>query len=446
MKITNKLIIMALTFLLIGCSPSNSDSKSDNTLITEKPSLDYNELKDLNIPKDDIKLKINGKILELSTPIYLEKNRYYFCLNDIVDKLNGSFDKDSDSLHISLLNKSFDIDTSKNIINSNNKEVKLKKSLISQDDFYFIGLSDLSDILEMYTRWDVATKTISCKTEGYNNENITPYISKIDQVGYLRLEDIDLTTLSYDKEFLEKLRIIGNYLYKKNIPYHIAWIPRFVSPQNNIDIDPMTQNDFRNAEMIFTLDFFTKHNGSIGLHGYTHQSDNEESAIGTEFGHKHPSTERFKERIEKALATAKYLDIPIDFFETPHYQITAEQNKIAEQYFKILYHPFQDAGRNGIDLTKPQLSPYNKSSYYISTPLDYIPENKIDSAINFIKNADINKMGSVFFHPRLDFSYITLSDENGTPSYNYTDNSVLKRVISALEEKGFKMSKVTDIK
>lgn len=446
MRIMLKSLIAMLTFLLISCTSPNDNSTSNNTNATTKAPLDYSTLQDLNLQKDNVKLMINGKNIDLSTPIYLDKNRYYFCLNDIVDKLNGSLNKDNDRLHISLLNKTFDINCSQNTINSNNKELKLKKDLISQSEFYYIDFSDFSDILEMYTRWDVNTKTISCKTDGYNSQNIAPYTSKIDQVGYLRLEDVDLTTLPYDKEYLDKIRIISSYLYKKNVPYHIAWIPRFISPQNNIDIDPMTQNDFINAEMIFTLDFFTKHNGYIGLHGYTHQSDNEESAIGTEFGNKQPSPERFKERIEKAIDTAKYLDIPIDFFEAPHYQITAEQNKIAENYFKILYHPFLDFGKNGVHLTKPQLSPYNKSSYYISTPLDYIPENKIDASINSIKNFDTSKMGSIFFHPRLDFSYITLSDDNGTPNYNYEDNSVLKRVISALEEKGFKMSKVVDIK
>ena len=66
-----------------------------------------------------------------------------------------------------------------------------------------------------------------------------------------------------------------------------------------------------------------------------------ESAVGFEFGNTQPSTSRFKERIEKAIETAKYLDIPISFFETPHYAITEEQNKIAEDYFKILYYPYQ---------------------------------------------------------------------------------------------------------
>lgn len=119
--------------------------------------------------------------------------------------------------------------------------------------------------------------------------------------------------------------------------------------------------------------------------------------------------------------------------------------KIAEEYFKILYYPFKDNGIQNVDLTKPQLSPYNNSSYYISTALDYIPENNINGAINNLYNADTNNMGSIFFHPRLDFSFIELGEENNTPTYEYKDNSPLKRVIDALQEKGFNMSKVTNI-
>ena len=89
-------------------------------------------------------------------------------------------------------------------------------------------------------------------------------------------------------------------------------------------------------------------------------------------------------------------------------------------------YPFEDYGLNNVDLTKPQLSPYNNSSYYISTALDYIPENNIDGAINNLYSADTNNMGSIFFHPRLDFSFIELSEENFIPTYKYIEDSPLQ--------------------
>lgn len=55
-------------------------------------------------------------------------------------------------------------------------------------------------------------------------------------------------------------------------------------------------------------------------------------------------------------------------------------------------------------------------------------------------------MGSLFFHPRLDFDNITLSVANDIPDYSYSDNANLKKIIAALESQGFKMSKVSEIK
>jgi hypothetical protein len=432
------LLIILLLFSFISCDRSEDTTQSKNDQI------DYSTLQELNLPKDNITLKIDGESLELTTPIYLEKNRYYLCLTEIIDKLKGNLKEENDTLIISMPNSNLTIDLATNTTLVNNTTYTLKKPLIEQENFYYIGFSDLAYLLNLYTRWDVNSKTIICKTNGDKIENLTPYTSKIDQVGYLRLEDITLTTLPEDNYNLEKLRIMANYLSKKNVPYHIAWIPRFIG--GSIDVDPMTRNDFTLAQLVYTLDYFSQHNGSIGLHGYTHQFGNEASAVGTEFGHKHPSTDMFREKIVKAIKTAEYLSIPIDFFETPHYEITQAQNKIAEEYFKILYHSFKDKSPSYIDFTKPQLSPYNNSSYYIATPLDYIPENKIDSSIEALKHANEKNMGSLFFHPYLDFKFITLSENEGIPTYNYDDNSILKRVIDSLEVKGFKMSKVTDIK
>lgn len=443
------LLPIILLLLLTGCGKeSNVQLDSPESVATS--SIQPNDItkltssiSDLDYQKDNIALFIDGHALSFSYPVYLDKSRYYIPLNEIIKNLGGTLIKNKDNtLTMTLYENSYTFNLEDSTVNST---IKLKKNLINNGDLYYIGLSDLSNILNMYTRWDKDSKTIYCKTNDTTFENTEKYMPKINQIGLIRLEDIVLSNQEYDKEFLEKLRIMGNFLNSKNVPYHIAWIPRYVCPSMNIDVDPMKQNDFSTAELVYTLDYLTNNSALIGLHGYTHQNGSEESAVGTEFGANVPSTENFKTKIEKALATAEYLDIPIDFFETPHYQITPEQNKIAEEYFNILYYPFQDFGLNNVDLTKPQLSPYNKSSYYISTALDYIPENNIDGAINNLYNADTNNMGSIFFHPRLDFSFIELGEENSIPTYKYIENSPLQQVISALQEKGFNMSKVTDI-
>ena len=418
----------------------------EDTSVKGKDPINYGDLKELDMPKDSITLKLNGEDLNLNTPVYLEKNRYYFCLTEIVDKLKGEIKKEDNKLIVSLLDSSFSIDLDNNTTLVNDTECTLKKSLIVQDEFYYIGFSDLAYLLNSYARWDIDNKIISCNTHGEEIKDVTPYKSSIDQVGYLRLEDVALSTRSEDKEFMEKLRIMGDYLSKKDVPYHIAWIPHFVGGNNSIDVDPMTRNDFNLAELVYTLDYLTQHNGSIGLHGYTHQAGNEESGAGVESGSKYPSKEIFRENIKKSIATAEYISIPIDFYEVPHYSITAEQNKIAEEYFKILYYPFENKTIAPTDFTKPQLSPYNKSTYYVSTPLNYVPSTNIDATIESFKSANTKNMGSLFYHPGLDFGAIQLLDEKGVPSYTYDTNSNLNKILNVLESKGFKMSKVSDIK
>lgn len=461
-----------------------SDNLSKNNDLT---FIDYPNFKDLGINKDEVKLKINGHDLDFTLPVYLDKNRYYFPLNEIIHNLNGEFTKNETSLYLNIDNEIYSINLLDITVKCPNKEFKLNKDLLNSGNIYYICFSDLSNMFNLYTRWDKDNKIINCKinanenitdtntvkshnennsitetninedntlansentivSDNLNSEDNNNSASNNDQIGLIRFEDVCLTSQSYDKNYFENLRIIGAYMNEKNIPYHIAWIPRYKNPNFKIDNDPLTKNNFELAEMVYTLDYLKNNNGVIGLHGYTHQIGNYESAAGFEFGKFEASPVVFREKVEKAIETAEYLDIPIDFFEVPHYEITPEQNKIAEEYFKILYYPFNDYGVDKADLKRPQLSPYNNSSLYISTPLDYIAEGKEDICLDRIKNSDSSNMGSVFFHPSLENNFISLNeDSDGYPSFSYDDNSILKRLVNILEEKGFKMTKVTEL-
>lgn len=99
----------------------------------------YSSMKDLNITKDDITLKMDNNTLSLKTPIYIDKNRYYLCLNDIVDNLDGTLSISDSILEISLLDKDIDINADNNKININSKEFNLKEDIIKNDSFYYIS-------------------------------------------------------------------------------------------------------------------------------------------------------------------------------------------------------------------------------------------------------------------------------------------------------------------
>lgn len=451
------LYIIFIVLCLISCGNNNSNKtltlkesrpfdelapESDDTL-----QADYTSFKGFTMAEDNLNIKIDGKLLNLKLPIYLDKNRYYISLNEFIEKLNGKIRKNDNVLTMNIKTNTYTIDLTKNTVTSPSYNFSLKKVLLTSDNMYYINFSDFANMLNLYTRWDKNTKTLNCKIDGFKNTNIVPYKSTINQIGLIRFEDVGLSSQPYSKAYFEKLRIIANYMYEKQIPYHIAWIPRYVIPSQGIDNDPLTNNNFEMAEMVYSLDYFSSHNGIIGLHGYTHQLGNTESGLGFEFGKYDPSVKNFEDKIQKAINTASYLDVPIGFFEAPHYEITPTQNKIAEKYFKILYYPFNDFGRNKADLTKPQLSPYNKTSYYISTPLDYIPIGKEELTLNKIdKNNNKAIMGSVFFHPLLENDYITLAeDKNSAPNFTYIENSILKKLITILEKKGYKFIKVTDL-
>ncbi|WP_175560006.1 DUF2334 domain-containing protein [Clostridium uliginosum] len=447
------IFLLLIIIFLVGCNNqaqvnNNKEiSNKSSSQIGDKLDTDYSNFNGFDMPKDNVSLKIDGKTLNFTLPIYLNKNRYYFPLNEIISDLNGDSAKSENSLNLKINGSNYSINTLDNTVKCPDKTFTLKEKLITDDHIYYLGFSDLANMLNLYTRWDKDNKIINFKTNGVNMDNVTPYNSKDIQIGFIRFEDICLSSEPYDKYYFENLRIIASYMNQKKVSYHIAWIPRYINPKHNIDNDPITKNNFELAEMVYTLDYFKTHNGIIGLHGYTHQCGNHESAIGFEFGKFEPSVDVFKEKITKAIETASYLDIPIDFFEVPHYEITPEQNKIAEKYFKILYYPFNDNGIDKADLTKPQLSPYNNSSYYISTPLGYIAQGKEATALAKIKKADTSKMGSVFYHPRLENNFISLSeDSKGLPTFTYNDNSTLKKLIAILQEKGFKMIDVTSLK
>lgn len=462
-------LLLQFIFVL-GCSNQNRTTyknidikqSSQNSNITP---INYDNFKELNLEKDNINLKINGENLESKLPIYIDKNRYYLPLNEIIDKLNGEIKKSEHTLYLNMDNMTYSINTLDNAVKCPNDEFTLKQNLLTNDNkIYYISFSDFAHMLNLYTRWDKDNKIINCRMtsneildnsnsinteikDNYITENKNNTISENkSQTALIRLEDICATGQNYSKDYFENLRIIGSYLNDKNIPYHIAWIPRYINPILNIDNDPLSKNTFELAEMVYTLDYLKSHNGIIGLHGYTHQFGEFESGTGFEFGRYEPSTKVFREKIEKAIETAKYLDIPIDFFEAPHYEITPEQNKIAEEYFKILYYPFNDYGIDKADLTKPQVSPYNGTSLYISTPLDYIAEGMKEESLERIKNSSVENMGSVFFHPALDGRFIILGeDENGSPVYSYGGDSFLKRLVWILEGKGYRFVGVDEL-
>ena len=50
------------------------------------------------------------------------------------------------------------------------------------------------------------------------------------QKGLIRLEDVAIggSGSEYDSNYLECTRYMGAFLGKRGVPYHVAWIPRYI--------------------------------------------------------------------------------------------------------------------------------------------------------------------------------------------------------------------------
>jgi hypothetical protein len=398
--------------------------------------------------KDSVSLKFEGKDLNLRLPVYLETNRYYLPFTEIITQAGGKSKLTANKLNYNISNIAGTINIETNSSVNNGQEVKLKKTLIISKDLVYMTLYDMCKILDLRTDWDIENKVLSLYS---NREKITrketPATTK---AALIRLEDIAPGYLYNKTEQLEKLRIISDYLYKENVPFHVAWFPRYIDPKpaSGLDNDLSQTNNMLNADFIYTLDYLSDKNGLIGLHGYTHQYGNTESASGIEF-HQYandgiPETEQYvQERVDLAVEAARKLDIPYCFFETPHYSISANQVKVLEKNFSILYEYYPNTPNQ-------QNIKYNndKTSRYIPTPLNYVNgKNDCRNMLERINKIGPHTLASFFYHPFLEFDEINISrDSDGYPQYTYNDTSILHQIVNLFHKKGYQFVTINDVK
>ncbi|WP_061310278.1 polysaccharide deacetylase family protein [Clostridium botulinum] len=449
MKKTKILILILFCFLIgitsyffVGAKENEAqvkeNSKKDEQKMKEEK---YSKFSGLNLSKADIKLKYKDKILNLKLPIYMDKNRYYVPVNNVLDQIDVNYIIKEGKVHTEINNKKIDIH--KNLANISGKKYKLRKDTILKEDIMYMSLFDFNKIVGLKANWNETEKIISLyknkEQEKIENNNKN---SK-RKPAFVRLEDITSNQRYKTPEELEKLRVISDYLYSKNIPFHVAWVPRYLDPKNNIDDDASRDFNIHNANFVYTLDYFIDRGGIIGLHGYTHQSGAEVSIDGIEFDETRNNDESIiRERVQKAIQCAKVLDIPVGFFESAHYSATNEETKIIEQYFNYMYEPPKFASRNNIAKRQSK----DRTVTYIPTPLDYVDGIKhADKVIENINNLEENALGSFFYHPSIESSFIKFkNNKDGSVEYTYEDNSPLKKIIKAFEKNNYEFKKITE--
>lgn len=257
-------------------------------------------------------------------------------------------------------------------------------------------------------------------------------VSASPKNAYIRLEDImadgldSSLTPNYNTNMLEELRYTAQYFYSCGQSYYIAWIPIYANPKAKYWNDVSEEYNLYNSYFVYTLDYMVEHNGHLGLHGFTHQYGNDISGIGYEWGKDTPYTIGEQEnRMKKAIACANRLGYEPEFFEFPHYCATADQLKMAEKYFDLIYQSYPS---KKLENTFTYTAAAGKKIYFMPTPADYVhTKYDIGNMINRLSNSIRNNYTlSLFYHPVIDSLYINEDTKGNYRVWNYSDGALPK--------------------
>ena len=391
-------LILALMLILTGCSRDISDVESSNTDNFEKEKV-----------QAEGTLWIGEKELEIENSMMFFGGRLYLPTTEIQQACGRALDKEESLIH---------------------------EEFLLNGETYF-SINDIAKQLDLWTIFEEGGVRLYLD---YEIEGIWVNIpqNKAEGIACLRLEDIMADTTkdsNFTHENLEKLRVMGRWLSARNQEYSIAWIPLYTNPKMEIQNNLINTANFYNADFIYTLDELIANGGHIGLHGLTHQSGDEISSYGYEFGKDTIfSQKQIRKRMIKANDMAKFFGYTAEFFEFPHYGITDDQEVIAEELFSVIYQQKMDRTPFGkLEWTERN----GKEILYVPTPADHVrsiydKQNMIDK----INTTASENLVSLFFHPYLDEQWITcLSNKNGKRVLTYSSEGILPSIFKTIKDK-----------
>ncbi|WP_143318522.1 DUF2334 domain-containing protein [Clostridium sp. HBUAS56017] len=367
----------------------------------------------------------------------LEKaQRYYIPLKSICTVLGFSLVKNNSEFILTKDNMNYILSNTDCIING--QSYSLRGNLIFYENKEYISISDIEYIFNLVADFDMNNKVISLLTP-LSNSNKSENELTDGKVALIRLEDFSAESVLLSESGQMKFKIIGNYLNSQGIKYHIAWVPRYKSPSNNIDNDLLSNISIENVGFINTLDYLINHGGQVGLHGYSHQAGNNTSISGIELSHKYNSSEEATRSVlENAIDTASALNIPCTFFESPHYKATSKQKEVIKEYFQYLYEP------NSI-LTFHKIQREN-NNLFIPTPLGYVDNLDVSSIEKGLAHPTPGELASLFYHPYKELNFINFSKENFGVKVDYSSSSPLQQIVTSINRYNYRTIHVSDLK
>lgn len=415
--------------------------------INDIPILINNNLYSSKLPSNTFKSSYNPKILFENMPttkvrgvsldILSEKNitnipmilkaqRYYIPLPYICKKLDYSITPYKNSFKLIKNNSNDVIILSRNSFTTNSKEKKLRGNLLKYNNENYISISDIEEI------FNFENQNIQLLNSTIKKIQPNPIYNKFNRpIAMIRFEDFTCGDSNFSDKNQAKVKFMADYLYENNIKFHVGWIPRFKAPSDNIDNDLLSKNNMVNVGFVNLLDYLINKNAEIGLHGYTHQHGNSRSAVGEELSKDiNNNVSDTKKVVENGIDTASALNIPITFFESPHYSATELQENVINNYFQLLYEPYNDS-INHLYKTKT-------NNLYVPTPLGYIDKPKdTKKLINALNNTNPEIFHSFFYHPSIEIRYIDFDTNNNSINIRYDENSPLKQIVQSLKENNY---------
>ena len=421
--------------------------------INDNPILINNNLYSSKLPSNTFKSSYNPKILFENMPttkvrgvsldILSEKNitnipmilkaqRYYIPLPYICKKLDYSITPYKNSFKLIKNNSNDVIILSRNSFTTNSKEKKLRGNLLKYNNENYISISDIEEIFNLEAIFNFENQNIQLLNSTIKKIQPNPIYNKFNRpIAMIRFEDFTCGDSNFSDKNQAKVKFMADYLYENNIKFHVGWIPRFKAPSDNIDNDLLSKNNMVNVGFVNLLDYLINKNAEIGLHGYTHQHGNSRSAVGEELSKDiNNNVSDTKKVVENGIDTASALNIPITFFESPHYSATELQENVINNYFQLLYEPYNDS-INHLYKTKT-------NNLYVPTPLGYIDKPKdTKKLINALNNTNPEIFHSFFYHPSIEIRYIDFDTNNNSINIRYDENSPLKQIVQSLKENNY---------
>ncbi|WP_349404287.1 polysaccharide deacetylase family protein [Clostridium perfringens] len=439
--------LIVITFKIIKFRKNTvTDIKACGNKITFNSNVKREEIEYLKVDGEKdrpvnkvegLNLFTNNSKVNLSDKIYEKNLRYYISLEDL--EKNGQVSIDGNKI-LSKINKNY-IDLEKKEILKEKDKLDLRGEVLDLDHKKYISINDFKELIEARDDWYENKNSIYMFQGKTNNINCNYKVNE-GKAALIRIEDVSAGGVFSEDNNMEKMKYLSDYFKANNIVFHIAWIPRYINPEKNIDNDLLKNNNFENVHFINMLDHLINRGAVIGLHGYTHQHNNQISGLGVELKwNVNSNKNKVLKVVESSLKTAKTLNIPIGFFESPHYKADRNQQKIIEQYFPVMFEPY--AGYWNLN---PLISFSNKSTLYVPAPLGYVKDNG-ETVARRIRNYSNEILTAFFIHPYIFLGSIENKNNslNNEEIYEFNENSPILKIISALKERGCKTINVNEL-